>query len=80
MSYQPACDELNAGDVEPGLGAGEGRLEVPVTHTVPAKIMGSGIGHTHSNSGDYDIQLFDGPTVKDYGLKLVMMIFGNTKK
>lgn len=48
---------------------GEGRLEVPVTHTVPAKIMGSGIGHSHSNSGDYDIQLFDGPTVNDYGLE-----------
>lgn len=47
----------------------EGRLEVPVTHTVPAKIMGSGIGHTHSNSGDYDIQLFDKPTVDEYGLK-----------
>ncbi|MFH1215817.1 MAG: DUF4438 domain-containing protein [Pseudomonadota bacterium] len=46
----------------------DGRLEVPVTHTVPAKIMGSGIGHSHSNSGDYDIQLFDKPTVEEYGL------------
>ncbi len=45
-----------------------GRLEVPVTHTIPAKIMGSGIGHSHSNSGDYDIQLFDKPTVDEYGL------------
>ncbi len=44
------------------------RLEVPVTHIVPAKIMGSGIGHTQSHSGDYDIQLFDEPTVKEYGL------------
>ncbi len=43
-------------------------IEVPVTHIVPAKIMGSGIGHTHSNSGDYDIQLFDEPTVKEYNL------------
>lgn len=43
-------------------------LEVPVTHMVPAKIMGSGIGHTHSNSGDYDIQLFDEPTVAEYNL------------
>jgi hypothetical protein len=46
----------------------DGRLEVPVTHTLPAKIMGSGIGHSHSNSGDYDIQLFDKPTVAEYGL------------
>ncbi len=45
-----------------------GRLEVPVTHTIPAKIMGSGIGHAHSQSGDYDIQLFDKPTVDEYGL------------
>ena len=47
----------------------KGRLEVPVTATVPAKIMGSGIGSTHSNSGDYDIQLFDEPTVDKYNLK-----------
>ncbi|MBU4261825.1 MAG: DUF4438 domain-containing protein [Proteobacteria bacterium] len=45
-----------------------GRLEVAVTHMVPARIMGSGIGHSHSHAGDYDIQLFDGPTVEEYGL------------
>lgn len=44
------------------------QIEVPVTHVIPSKIMGSGIGSTHSNSGDYDIQLFDEPTVKEYGL------------
>lgn len=43
-------------------------LEVGVTHLVPARIMGSGIGHSHSYSGDYDIQLFDRPTVEEYGL------------
>lgn len=47
---------------------GENRLEVSVTHLVPARIMGSGIGHSHSYSGDYDIQLFDRPTVEEYGL------------
>jgi len=46
----------------------EGRIEVPVTHMVPARIMGSGIGSSQSNSGDYDIQLFDGPTVEEFGL------------
>ena len=46
----------------------DGRLEVPVTHIVPARIMGSGIGSSHSHSGDYDIQLFDQPTVREYGL------------
>ncbi len=43
-------------------------IEVPVTHIVPARIMGSGIGSMHSQSGDYDIQLFDMPTVEKYGL------------
>jgi hypothetical protein len=47
---------------------GEGRLEVPVTHLIPARIMGSGIGSSHSQSGDYDIQLFDEATVREYGL------------
>lgn len=46
----------------------DGRLEVPVTHQVPARIMGSGIGSPQSNSGDYDIQLFDRPTVEEFGL------------
>ena len=45
------------------------QLEVPVTHIIPSKIMGSGIGSSHSQSGDYDIQLFDDPTVKEYGLE-----------
>jgi hypothetical protein len=45
-----------------------GKLEFPVTHTIPAKIMGSGIGSMHSHTGDYDIQLFDKPTVAEYGL------------
>jgi hypothetical protein len=45
-----------------------GRLAVPVTHEVPARIMGSGIGASHSHSGDYDIQLFDRPTVEEFGL------------
>ena len=50
-----------------------GRLNVPVTHRVPAKIMGSGIGHSQSNSGDYDIQLFDKPTVAEYDLQTLRL-------
>ncbi|MEW6220317.1 MAG: DUF4438 domain-containing protein [Thermodesulfobacteriota bacterium] len=46
----------------------QGRLEVPVTHRVPAMIMGSGIGASQSHSGDYDIQLFDRKVVEEYGL------------
>ncbi|MEN8141246.1 MAG: DUF4438 domain-containing protein [Thermodesulfobacteriota bacterium] len=47
----------------------DGKLEVGVTHRVPAKIMGSGIGHSQSHSGDYDIQLFDKAVVEEYGLQ-----------
>lgn len=46
----------------------DGWLEVSVTHTIPARIMGSGIGSSHSHSGDYDIQLFDEATVSEFGL------------
>jgi len=44
------------------------RLEIPVTHVVPASIMGSGLGLNQTYSGDYDIQLFDEKTKKKYGL------------
>jgi len=44
------------------------KLEVPVTHIVPAAIMGSGLGANQVNSGDYDIQLFDDRVVEQYGL------------
>jgi hypothetical protein len=53
-----------------GMGVdGEGRLVVPVTHRIPAKIMGSGLGQRHVYSGDYDIQLFDQEVVDRYGLE-----------
>ncbi len=46
----------------------EGKLEVPVTHVVPAATMGSGLGADQTHSGDYDIQMFDEKTKKEYGL------------
>ena len=63
MNLDPALFE--AMDVKPLAGD---KLEVAVTHEVPAKIMGSGIGSMHSHTGDYDIQMFDEPTVREYGL------------
>jgi hypothetical protein len=36
-----------------------GRIEVPVTHRLPARLMGSGLGKNTVWRGDYDIQLFD---------------------
>lgn len=52
-----------------GLGiTKEGKLRIPVTHLVPAKILGSGLGSDQVYRGDYDIQLFDKTTVKKYNL------------
>jgi hypothetical protein len=42
-----------------GLRARGDKLIAPVTHLVPAAIMGSGIGRPDSVRGDFDIQLFD---------------------
>jgi hypothetical protein len=47
---------------------GSGRLPVPITHRIPARIMGSGLGRNNVQRGDYDIQLFDAPTVRRFGL------------
>lgn len=44
------------------------KLEVPVTHVIPATIMGSGLGANQTYSGDYDIQLFDENVRKEFGL------------
>jgi len=44
------------------------KLEVPVTHVIPAAIMGSGLGANQTYSGDYDIQLFDEKVRKEFGL------------
>jgi hypothetical protein len=49
------------------------KLEVPVTHIVPAAIMGSGLGANQVNSGDYDIQLFDDAVVEQYGLETLRL-------
>lgn len=45
------------------------KLKVPVTHLIPAAIMGSGLGANQTFSGDYDIQLFDDKVVEQYGLE-----------
>jgi hypothetical protein len=47
----------------------DGKLKIPVTHVVPASIMGSGLGSSHVYSGDYDIQMFDKETVRRHGLE-----------
>lgn len=45
------------------------KLVVPVTHIIPAFLMGSGLGSNQTYSGDYDIQMFDKDCVKKYHLE-----------
>lgn len=44
------------------------KLELPVSHIIPAAIMGSGLGANQTYSGDYDIQLFDEKIREQYKL------------
>lgn len=45
-----------------------GQLHVPVTHQLPARVMGSGLGKSTVQRGDYDIQLFDRDFMRGYRL------------
>lgn len=47
----------------------DNKLQVPVTHSIPAALMGSGLGRTHVYSGDYDLQMFDDKSIRKYGLE-----------
>lgn len=49
--------------------ASKRELAVPVVATVPAELMGSGLGHNDSFKGDYDIQTGDPAVIKKYGLE-----------
>ncbi|MDR4507271.1 MAG: DUF4438 domain-containing protein [Candidatus Brocadiaceae bacterium] len=50
-------------------GKSKDTLRIPVTHILPAAIMGSGLGAQHCYRGDYDIQLFDKQSSKQYQLQ-----------
>ncbi|GAB4226265.1 MAG: hypothetical protein Kow00121_54450 [Elainellaceae cyanobacterium] len=68
-----------------GLQADSHHLQVPVTHLVPASIMGSGLGKNTVWRGDYDIQLFDPEIRRRYRLNtlrfgdLVAILPGDTR-
>jgi hypothetical protein len=51
-----------------GIIATSRSLNVPVTHLIPAAIMGSGLGKNTPWRGDYDIQLFDPDICRRYHL------------
>jgi hypothetical protein len=44
------------------------RFTVKVARTVPARVMGSGLGRQTVARGDYDIQCFDEAIVREFGL------------
>lgn len=44
-------------------------LKVPVVACVPAKLMGSGMGHNDTFKGDYDIQTSDEAVIKQHHLQ-----------
>jgi hypothetical protein len=43
-------------------------FEIGVTHAIPAKLMGAGLGSTSAHSGDYDIQIFDEKAIDEFRL------------
>ncbi len=75
------AETIHAMNLSPGLLAKipikekKGSIEFPVTHIVPAAIMGSGLGASHCHSGDHDIQMFDDKIVEQY--KLETLCFGD---
>ena len=52
-----------------GIIEGNGQLKIPVTHLIPSRVMGSGLGKNTVWRGDYDIQLFDPPTRRQFRLE-----------
>jgi hypothetical protein len=71
----PDFPEIIAMNLDPGLlgvmkiePRGD-KLEIAVTHIVPAAVMGSGLGASQTYTGDYDIQLFDDEMRIKYGLE-----------
>ncbi len=67
--------DVHVMNIDPGLLGKLGivsrnkQMIVPVTHVIPASIMGSGIGSRHSYSGDYDIQLSENGSIGKFGLQ-----------
>lgn len=62
MNIDPdLLDKLN-------LNTSDNFIKIGVTHLIPAKLMGSGIGSSSAHSGDFDIQVFDEAAISQYRL------------
>ena len=53
--------------------SGGRKLEIGVTTSVPAALMGSGMGHNNMGTGDCDIMTHDPHAVKEYGLDKICL-------
>ena len=63
------CTNLDPGVLERWIHeVKDDQLVVPVAKTVPAGVMGSGLGRDNVFRGDYDITLFDPGVVAEHGL------------
>ncbi|PIR26286.1 MAG: DUF4438 domain-containing protein [Deltaproteobacteria bacterium CG_4_10_14_0_2_um_filter_43_8] len=51
-----------------GIVEKKGKLEVPVAHIIPGKLMGSGLGSLNTFTGDFDIMTADEAEIKKLGL------------
>ena len=51
-----------------GIEEVDGKIIVPVTHKIPQRFMGSGVGAPYSQKGDYDILTSDTEAVKALGI------------
>ncbi|HFE63559.1 MAG TPA: DUF4438 domain-containing protein [Caldithrix sp.] len=68
-----AYPEIKVMNIDPGLleilSIKQGsQLKIGVTHILPAKLMGAGLGNVSAHSGDYDIQMFDQKAISEYHL------------
>jgi hypothetical protein len=62
MNFDPALFERMALKVKNGV------MQFPVAATIPAHLMGSGIGSAHAYTGDYDIMTQDEALVQTLGI------------
>ena len=70
----PDCPSVQVWNCSPrlldrwGVAMEGGKVRAAITHSVPARIMGSGLGRNNVVKGDYDIQMTDPAAVARYRL------------
>jgi hypothetical protein len=70
----PDCPDVQVWNCSPrlldrwGVELRDGRIRAAITHRIPARVMGSGLGRNNVVKGDYDIQMTDPATVAKHRL------------